>query len=808
MTSWYYYPYKELTGGGDGALDSLDGSLLKDGDGAFIIDSEPCLRVHRLNATSGAAESSPAVIAPDANADDKRWIHATWDPNYINILQDGTGAVSVAINTLMKGFMSVANFGTVGNGTTSDQSAVAAAVLAAYTAGKDLYWPKGTYLTTAAIPYLHSVRHWGPGVIKRGSNLFMVEPNRANTNTLYCSAEVIGSGSKTVDTNADDQYYASSWSKTSNWLYFGVSAPNNLNVCLPFSAVNVPKGAVVTSSHLRMRAYENQGGTLNVNIYLEAADNPTAPTSQADMDARTKTSAVAWDSVGAFVQGEWYLSADITDLVQTVIDQAGWVTGNAINAFIYNNGTSGEIYRGISSYDQSASYAAQLIVNYTYPDEGDGLSWTEPMTPTHAVEYLANYGPTLRGKWDIALSAGTYTTGNIQPPLGLLMEIPVLVYGPDVSYGTPTAIFTQSGSDNYGFRIRNGSKFIFQDVKLSGFDEAYGIAAIGHCLLATINVHTDDCYQGILAYFSRLYVGRGSYRMVAGSQAGIASLYNVLHSIGADYNRDTCSHTVNAAGEGPTIYADSLLDDVYGLYIAENATGHVDGCTISYMDKGAWIRHSSRANFSNCDFQNNECAVECETGSNFTDDGSNTYNEGTADANTRTWRLNSGGVEIGSNEFSITPGMTNWAIDSNITSATCTGSTSAHTFHTFNSFLAGHEFSTGGFLKIRLAGVITNTNGTKTFRVQMGGHTIGAFVFVAAANGDFVIEMNIHQWDTDKQKNFSWGNCSDGEADASVNDYTVTIADGTAQALTVQGVLANASDQIVMHAIEIWRGGH
>lgn len=71
MTNYYAYPYILLTGGGDGALDSLDGSLIKDGDWA-VVTTNTGVFVYRCNATSAAAESSPAVISPDSNAGDKR----------------------------------------------------------------------------------------------------------------------------------------------------------------------------------------------------------------------------------------------------------------------------------------------------------------------------------------------------------------------------------------------------------------------------------------------------------------------------------------------------------------------------------------------------------------------------------------------------------------------------------------------------------------------------------------------------------------------------------------------------------------
>ena len=68
-----WYPCSDLTGGGDGALDALDGAAIVDGDRAFVISSGE-VAFYILNATSAATEISPHIISPDSNADSKRWI--------------------------------------------------------------------------------------------------------------------------------------------------------------------------------------------------------------------------------------------------------------------------------------------------------------------------------------------------------------------------------------------------------------------------------------------------------------------------------------------------------------------------------------------------------------------------------------------------------------------------------------------------------------------------------------------------------------------------------------------------------------
>ena len=67
------YKYSSLTGGSAGALDSLDGAALVDGDFALVMASG-LIYNYVLDEDSGLAESSPSVISPDSNAGAKRWI--------------------------------------------------------------------------------------------------------------------------------------------------------------------------------------------------------------------------------------------------------------------------------------------------------------------------------------------------------------------------------------------------------------------------------------------------------------------------------------------------------------------------------------------------------------------------------------------------------------------------------------------------------------------------------------------------------------------------------------------------------------
>ncbi len=68
-----WYGFTSLTGGGSGALDAIDGAALADGEMALGVVSGIAY-VYQLDSDRAGAESSPRVVKPDTNADDKRWI--------------------------------------------------------------------------------------------------------------------------------------------------------------------------------------------------------------------------------------------------------------------------------------------------------------------------------------------------------------------------------------------------------------------------------------------------------------------------------------------------------------------------------------------------------------------------------------------------------------------------------------------------------------------------------------------------------------------------------------------------------------
>ena len=85
-----------LTGGTEDALDSIPGSTLIGTDCALVlVPSTGIGYIYLCDISSGAAESSPDIIAPDTNAGDKRWILQN---AYVEIAAGGGGLTGVLLD--------------------------------------------------------------------------------------------------------------------------------------------------------------------------------------------------------------------------------------------------------------------------------------------------------------------------------------------------------------------------------------------------------------------------------------------------------------------------------------------------------------------------------------------------------------------------------------------------------------------------------------------------------------------------------------------------------------------------------------
>jgi hypothetical protein len=174
------------------------------------------------------------------------------------------------------------------------------------------------------------------------------------------------------------------WNNTGSEITLGNFSGILYHAFFRFASVNIPDTAVIDSAIIRLSSGVGQSGnTVNLNVYFEAADDPAAPTTGADLVGRSLGDAIAWNSVAAWSTGVAYDSPDLTEELQAVIDRGGWNSGQAVTCHIIDNGSSSSARRNAASYENSSYAEAQLIVSYHLPNqitESEAVEITESVS--------------------------------------------------------------------------------------------------------------------------------------------------------------------------------------------------------------------------------------------------------------------------------------------------------------------------------------------------------------------------------------------------------------------------------------------
>jgi uncharacterized delta-60 repeat protein len=137
-------------------------------------------------------------------------------------------------------------------------------------------------------------------------------------------------------------------------------------VGLRFTGMNIPVGATITDAYLVFRAISadsgmNNSGATSLTVNGQLTGNAsTFTTTSGNISSRTLTTAsTAW-TPSAWTTGLDYNSPDISSVVQEIVNQGTWASGNALAIII-----SGTGHRASQAYDSDPSNAAQLVVTYT-----------------------------------------------------------------------------------------------------------------------------------------------------------------------------------------------------------------------------------------------------------------------------------------------------------------------------------------------------------------------------------------------------------------------------------------------------------
>lgn len=151
---------------------------------------------------------------------------------------------------------------------------------------------------------------------------------------------------------------------TSTALYIG-KASYTYGSGFRFTNVTVDKSAAITVSYITLTAKSTQtGATCNSLIYGEDADDAATYSTYANYAGRSKTNSVDWSVMSGQNADATYNTPSLIAPVQTIVDRANWVSGNAMAFQINNNSSSSNAFRTPYAWDSSTTKCASLHIEY------------------------------------------------------------------------------------------------------------------------------------------------------------------------------------------------------------------------------------------------------------------------------------------------------------------------------------------------------------------------------------------------------------------------------------------------------------
>ncbi|WP_202948134.1 hypothetical protein [Sinorhizobium fredii] len=650
-------------------------------------------------------------------------------------------------------------FGAVGDGTTSDQTAAAAAVASAFASGDDLYWTN-TYSTTASIANFHSVRHFGPGIIKREG----------------LDVDIVGNGD---------------FSSSTGWTFSGGATISGGTLNFPGVTASATKAIAAIKT---LTTYEITYTIISV----------TAGNASFRLDGSS-------DVIGANRTAPGTYTERLTSNATTTGIQ---IVGSATFNGVYDNLTVREVVTSLFAVDPEEGQSNTVYVAATGDNASDGLSLSQPRASLQgAFDALNNYGPVLEGTWTINVAAGTYNSASNSVatlPAGLRSREIIEVVGPSVGGhpNVPTAVFDGASAATVGCRLFGRARMRLKDLKFQNYGSNTCITATEGSLLALENVHINTLAGGVdVQRGCSLFVSGGIFTLQSGSNSNflIRELFNVAHAIGYTVNNDTGS-PVN--GEQPVFLG---AGTGRAISFSEGCTGHVDG-DIDDFFIGLEVGVNSRAHIdSTAVFSNNQTAVWESSGGDAQADAGVTWSTGTADANTRnvvrrafsTWQNDGKSVSWSTIDKNILPGISH------------TGNTT-ETFLSSTPLIAGEWMGVsasnyaGKTIRVRVHGSLTGTAGTKTLRWRIdgtdssaSGNNVGSAVMAAAVASNFVHTFTFHITGAATQRNEAETLVNGGAIIVGAGGSTVDLSVAADQFLKLTVQLGNSADALSISGITV-----
>lgn len=151
-----------------------------------------------------------------------------------------------------------------------------------------------------------------------------------------------------------DDYYWHGTSFYNDLTYLKMGKPteevHHTGIC--FKNILIPQGATISSAFITLTGNETDYSPVNVKIYGNDVNNASPPASAAAADALVLTTAYKdWDAVPDFTPNGKFISPNLSEIIQEIVDRSGWAPGNAIQILFKDNASGDDTLRSARSVE-------------------------------------------------------------------------------------------------------------------------------------------------------------------------------------------------------------------------------------------------------------------------------------------------------------------------------------------------------------------------------------------------------------------------------------------------------------------------
>jgi|GEM_PF-1454182 len=142
------------------------------------------------------------------------------------------------------------------------------------------------------------------------------------------------------------------------------SVPSASYTGFRFNSVPVPSGATIVSAYLQFYSASGQWITINVQIAGVKAVNSQSFLALPPSQQPLTISRISHITDTGWSNGVWYSFSEMAPVVQEIISQAGWQSGNSMAFVLRNTGTNAWARKFIGSFDGGVGIAPRLVIIY------------------------------------------------------------------------------------------------------------------------------------------------------------------------------------------------------------------------------------------------------------------------------------------------------------------------------------------------------------------------------------------------------------------------------------------------------------